>query len=155
MGGCLNEEKKCRSVSVATSTVLLFLGEEGTAMGAPRGVSLCRDITNFAIGIISHTTHKTEEPPGNVSLAKGTHPLTISGAVPSKAALAHTGRPPHNKSPTHHSPFLREERAASCVRVFVYQAQTRRDGAALGLPAAFPSLEMAARGSVRNERPDL
>ena len=47
-----------------------FLEEEGTALGAPRGVSLCRDITNSAIVVISHTTHKTEETPGGVSLAK-------------------------------------------------------------------------------------
>ena len=41
-----------------------FPEEEGTALSAPRGVSLLScDITNFAIVIISHTTHKTEGSP--------------------------------------------------------------------------------------------
>ena len=38
-----------RSVSVAIRTVFLLPEEEGTVLGAPRGVSHCRDITNFAI----------------------------------------------------------------------------------------------------------
>ena len=48
-----------------------FLEEEGTALGAPRGVSLCRDITNFAIVVISHTTHRQKKTPENVALQEG------------------------------------------------------------------------------------
>ena len=59
------KEKKPRSVSVAIRTVFLLPEEEGTVLGAPRGVSLCRDITNFAI-VPYHTT--TGEIPGNVAL---------------------------------------------------------------------------------------
>ena len=38
-----------RSVSVAIRTVFLLPEEEGIVLSAPRGDSLCRDITNFAI----------------------------------------------------------------------------------------------------------
>ena len=46
------KEKKRRSVSVAIRTVFLLPEEEGTALGAPQGVSLCRDITSFAIVVM-------------------------------------------------------------------------------------------------------
>ena len=54
------KEKKPRSVSVAIRTVFLLPEEEGTVLGAPRGVSLCRDITNFAI--VSYHTRQGRSP---------------------------------------------------------------------------------------------
>ena len=49
-----------RSVSVAIRTVFLLPEEEGTVLGAPRGVSLCRDITNFAI--VPYDTRQGRSP---------------------------------------------------------------------------------------------
>ena len=49
-----------RSVSVAIRTVFLLPEEEGTVLGAPRGVSHCRDITNFAI--VSYHTRQGRSP---------------------------------------------------------------------------------------------
>ena len=62
------KEKKPRSVSVAIRTVFLLPEEEGTVLGAPRGVSLCRDITQFRHCVTSHTTG---EIPGNLALQYG------------------------------------------------------------------------------------
>ena len=56
------EAQQPRSVSVAIRTVFLLPEEEGTVLGAPRGVSLCRDITNFAMCHITHDRGDPREP---------------------------------------------------------------------------------------------
>ena len=80
-----------------------FLKEEGTALPGTweRHGAFPSVVTSPISPLLSyHTTHTRQKKPpaSNVSLQqKGTHPLTTSGAGPSKAALAHTGRPPHKK----------------------------------------------------------
>ena len=61
-GGVRSLSSPCppRSVSVATRTVFLLPEEQGTVLGAPRGVPLCRDITNFAM--VSHHTRQGRSP---------------------------------------------------------------------------------------------
>ena len=63
--------RKGRSVSVAIRTVFLLPEEEGTVLGAPRGVSHCRDITNFAI-VLYHT--RQGRSPGTLHCNAGYDP---------------------------------------------------------------------------------
>ena len=58
--GAPDRAKMPRSVSVAIRTVFLLPDEEGTVLGAPRGVSLCRGITNFAI--VQYHTRQGRSP---------------------------------------------------------------------------------------------
>ena len=72
-----------------------FPEEEGTALGAPRSVPCCRDITHFAIaGILYTYPHDRKKRPGNVALQRGHEFAHTSGVAPSKATFAPTGRPP-------------------------------------------------------------
>ena len=69
------EAQQPRSVSVAIRTVFLLPEEEGTVLGAPRGVSLCRDITNFAI-VPYHT--RQGRSPGTLHCNAGYDPHQIA-----------------------------------------------------------------------------
>ena len=94
-----------RSVSVATRTVFLLTEEEGTVLGAPGGVSLCRDITNFAI--VSYDTRQGGIP-GNLALHWG---LRIHTTVDPPAVCdvgAH--RPASTQQLSHLPQPLREEK---------------------------------------------
>ena len=107
------KEKKPRSVSVAIRTVFLLPEEEGTVLGAPRGVSLCRDITNFAI-VPYHT--RQGRSPGTLHCNAGYDPHQI--ADPPTAGDVGAHRPASTQKLSHPPQPLREEAKNQLMRVF-------------------------------------
>ena len=91
-----------------------------------------------------HITHDRGDPRERCTAKRATI-RTKERTRPLQAALAPTGRPPHKNFPTHHNPE-RNKTKNQLMRVFFYQAQARRDDATSGLPTAFPSHGVAARG---------
>ena len=64
--------------------VFLFPGRKAPPWVRHEAFSCCRDITNFAIVVISHTTHKTEGSPGNVALHRGHESARIAESPPAR-----------------------------------------------------------------------
>ena len=105
--------------------MLLLPEEEGTALGAPRGVSLCRDITIFAI-VPYHTGQK--EIPGNVALHWGHESARIAESPPAGGVGAH--RPASTQKLPQPPQPVREEKRPADAGLF-NEAQARRDDATL------------------------
>ena len=121
--------------------MFLLPEEEGTVLRAPRGVSLCHDITNFAI--VSYHTRQGRSP-GTLHCNAGYD--AHQRADPPTAGDVGAHRPASTQKtfpPT--TTLERKQKQKPADAGLFYQAQARRDDATLGLPRAFPSLGVAPR----------